>query len=90
MGEDGMISFANVSALNILGYEKLDAATSKRIFDIAESDFADFKKEYKDNKKVKAKIFTATAKDDSSIDVLLTPIFEQDEERMVGVIFQGI
>jgi len=90
MGQDGSIHFANASALKILGYEKLDESASKKVFNIAENDIADFKKELKENKKVKAKIFTATAKDDSSIDVLLTPIFEQDDERMVGVIFQGI
>ena len=90
MGQDGSIYFANASALKILGYEKLDESASKKVFNIAENDIADFKEEFKENKKVKAKIFTATAKDDSSIDVLLTPIFEQDDERMVGVIFQGI
>ena len=90
MDEDGAIFFANTSALNILGYEKFDESTSKNLFDISESDVADFKKEFEENKKVKAKIFTATAKDNSSIDVLLTPIFEQADKRMVGVIFQGI
>ena len=90
MNEDGSIYFANASALNILGYQAIDESPSKKIFDITESDLADFKKEFQENKKVKAKIYTATAKDDSPVDVLLTPIFEQDDERMVGVLFQGI
>ncbi len=89
MEEDGSIYFANISALNILGYKSIDESTSKKIFDIAESDFDDFKREFKEKKKVKAKIITATGKDKSPVDVLLTPIFQQDE-RMVGVIFQGI
>jgi sensor histidine kinase regulating citrate/malate metabolism len=89
MSEDGDIHFANISALNILGYKSIDESQSKKIFDIAESDFDDFKKEFKEKKKVKAKIITASAKDESPVDVLLTPIFEEDE-RMVGVIFQGI
>ncbi len=89
MSEDGGIYFANISALNILGYESIDESPSKKIFDIAESDFADFKAEFKEKKKVKAKIITATAKDKSPVDVLLTPIFKEDEQ-MVGVIFQGI
>jgi len=89
MSEDGDIHFANISALNILGYKSIDESQSKKIFDIAESDFDDFKKEFKEKKKVKAKIITASAKDESPVDVLLTPIFEEDE-RMVGIIFQGI
>jgi PAS domain S-box-containing protein len=89
MSEGGDIHFANISALNILGYKSIDESQSKKIFDIAESDFDDFKKEFKEKKKVKAKIITASAKDESPVDVLLTPIFEEDE-RMVGVIFQGI
>ncbi len=90
MNEDGGIYFANISALNILGYKSIDESPSKKIFDIAESDFADFKAEFKEKKKVKAKIITATAKDKSPVDVLLTPIIEEDDERVVGVIFQGI
>ena len=90
MNEDGSIYFANASALNILGYQSMDESPSKKLFDISESDLADFKKEFQESKKVKAKIFTATAKDDSPVDVLLSPIFDQDDERMVGVIFQGI
>jgi PAS domain S-box-containing protein len=89
MSEDGDIHFANISALNILGYKSIDESQSKKIFDIAESDFDDFKREFKEKKKVKAKIITASAKDESPVDVLLTPIFEEDEQ-MVGIIFQGI
>ncbi len=89
MNEDGSIYFANISALNILGYKSIDESQSKKIFDIAESDFDDFKAEFKEKKKVKAKIITATAEDKSPVDVLLTPIFKEDEQ-MVGVIFQGI
>jgi len=89
MSEDGGIYFANISALNILGYKSIDESQSKKIFDIAESDFADFKAEFKEKQKVKAKIVTATAKDKSPVDVLLTPIFKEDEQ-MVGIIFQGI
>ena len=90
MNDDGSIYFANSSALNILGYSGLEETTSKKIFDISDSDFADFKKEFDKNKKVKAKIFAAASKDDSTVDVLLTPIFVRDNERMAGVIFQEI
>lgn len=90
IGEDGAIHFSNANALNILGYESTKDALSIKIFNMDESDIEDFKKEYKQNKKVKAKIFTATAKDKSAVDVLLRPIFDQDDEQMIGVIFQGI
>lgn len=90
MGQDGVITFANTSALKMLGYESMDKSTLEKVFNINKSDFADFKTEFEENKRVKAKIFTATAKDTSSLDVLLTPVFEQDQGRIVGVKFQMI
>lgn len=90
MNEDGGVSFANRTALNILGYGGFDEIKTKKIFDISETDLADFKKEFDQNKKVKAKIFAAAAKDAASVDVLLMPIFTQEGECMAGVIFQEI
>ncbi len=90
VNEDGKVYFANVPALNILGYKGVDEVASKKVFNIAESDFEDFKTELKETKKVKGKIFGATAKDDSSIDVLLTPVFDREHQTMVGAVFQAI
>lgn len=90
MDQDGNVHFANMNALNILGYSSSDELASKKIFSIEADELKEFKEEFKKNKKVKAKIITATAKDKSEIDVLLKPIFDKDDEVMVGVIFQGI
>ena len=90
MEEDGGIFFANNSALKILGYESLDKSSSKKIFDIPENELADYKKEFQETNKVRAQIFTAATRDGSPVDLLMTPIFAQDEEHMVGIIFQGI
>jgi PAS domain S-box-containing protein len=90
MDENGGVYYANVNALNILGYSNIDETTSKKIFNIEAGDLEDFKKEYEQNKKVKGKIVAATAKDNSYVDVLLRPIFEEEDKRIVGVIFQGI
>ncbi|MGR3220086.1 MAG: PAS domain-containing protein, partial [Candidatus Anammoxibacter sp.] len=90
MSDDGNIFFANTKALNILGYSTNDEVKSKKIFDIGADDLEEFKAEYKEKKKVKGKIISATGKDNDLLDVLLTPVFDKEDERIVGVIFQGI
>ena len=90
MNEDGSILYANSNALNILGYSNAEETASKKIFKFESDDLDEFKKEFEKNKKVKAKIITAIAKDNSDVDVLLKPIFEEEDKKMVGVIFQGI
>ncbi|MGR3177752.1 MAG: response regulator [Candidatus Anammoxibacter sp.] len=90
MSEDGNIFFANTKALGILGYSTNDEIKSKKVFDISADDLEEFKTEFKAKKKVKGKIITAAGKDDDQLDVLLTPVFDKKDERIVGVIFQGI
>ena len=90
ISEDGSVNFANMSALNILGYGSINEVASKNVFNISDTDLEEFRAEFKASRKVKGRIFTATAKDDSSVDILLTPILSQQDERMVGVVFQGI
>ena len=90
LNDDGSVHYANKNALNILGYSNSDEVASKKIFTIEAGDLDDYKKEYEQKKKVKPKIITATAKDNSDVDVLLRPIFEAEDKKMVGVIFQGI
>lgn len=90
MDDDGNIYFANTPALSTLGYKSIDKATSQKIFNISASNLEDFKQEFKKNKKVKSKIFSAACRDNTSVDVLLTPVLGQDGEQVVGVIFQSI
>jgi len=90
MDEEGSIHFANTSALKILGYETAEELSSKKIFTLGKGEIDEFRTEFKENQKVKAKILSATAKDKSSIDVLFTPVFDTDDEVMVGAIFQSI
>lgn len=90
LNDDGSIHYANKNALNILGYSNSDEVASQKIFKFESDDLDEFKNEYEQKKKVKPKIITASAKDDSDVDVLLRPIFEEENKNMVGVIFQGI
>lgn len=90
LNDDGSVHYANTNALNILGYSNAEETESKKIFKFESDDLDEFKNEYEQKKKVKAKIITATAKDNSDVDVLLRPIFEEENKTMVGVIFQGI
>lgn len=90
VNEEGNVFFANKIALNILGFSSSEELASKKVFDLGDSDFQDFKSEYEKNKKVKAKIITAKSKDDSDVDVLLRAIFDTDDKRIAGLIFQGI
>jgi PAS domain S-box-containing protein len=87
---DGNIYFANTPALSALGYKSIDKATSQTVFNLSAGNMEEFKQELKKNKKVKSKIFSATCHDNTSIDVLLTPVFGKDGEQVVGVIFQAI
>lgn len=90
ISENSNLAFVNTSAGDMLGYTNADHPGMRTIFDVTDDDVADFRTEFKKNGKVKAKIFNATTKDKTPIDVLLTPIFEQDGEEIRGLIFQGI
>ncbi len=90
VGENGNLAFVNASAGGMIGYTDADKPGMTTVFDVTEGDIDDFRSEFKKSGKVKARIFNATTKDKTPVDVLLTPIFEEGGEAIKGLIFQGI